>query len=47
MTNKIRTIHYGLGPIGSGIARLAQRASLEIVAGIDIDEQKVGKDMGR
>jgi hypothetical protein len=47
MTNKIRTIHYGLGPIGSGIARLvAQRANLEIVGGIDIDEQKVGKDMG-
>ena len=47
MTNKIRTIHYGLGPIGSGIARLAaQRANLEIVGGIDIDEQKVGRDMG-
>ncbi|TEU15924.1 MAG: dihydrodipicolinate reductase [Anaerolineales bacterium] len=48
MTNKIRTIHYGLGSIGSGIARLvAQRASLEIVGGIDVDEQKVGKDMGK
>jgi 4-hydroxy-tetrahydrodipicolinate reductase len=47
MTNKIRTIHYGLGSIGSGIARLAaQRANLEIVGGIDIDEQKVGRDMG-
>jgi hypothetical protein len=47
MTNKIRTIHYGLGSIGSGIARLAaQRASLEIVGGIDVDEQKVGRDMG-
>jgi len=47
MTNKIRTIHYGLGSIGSGIARLAaQRANLEIVGGIDVDEQKVGKDMG-
>jgi hypothetical protein len=47
MTNKIRTIHYGLGPIGSGIARLAaQRANLEIVGGIDIDEQKAGRDMG-
>jgi len=45
--SKIRTIHYGLGPIGSGIARLAaQRASLEIVGGIDVDEQKVGRDMG-
>ena len=47
MTNKIHTIHYGLGSIGSGIARLAaQRASLEIVGGIDVDEQKVGRDMG-
>jgi 4-hydroxy-tetrahydrodipicolinate reductase len=47
MTNRIRTIHYGLGSIGSGMARLAaQRANLEIVGGIDIDEQKVGRDMG-
>jgi len=47
VTNKIRTIHYGLGPIGSGIARLtAQRANLEIVGGIDVDEQKAGRDMG-
>jgi hypothetical protein len=47
MTNKIRTIHYGLGSIGSGIARLAaQRSNLEIVGGIDVDEQKVGKDIG-
>jgi hypothetical protein len=42
MTNRIRTIHYGLGSIGSGMARLAaQRANLEIVGGIDVDEQKV------
>ena len=47
MTNKIRTIHYGLGSIGSGIARLAaQRANLEIVGGIDVDGQKAGRDMG-
>ena len=51
MTNKIRTIHYGLGSIGSGMARLAaqrskQRTCLEIVGGIDVDEQKVGRDMG-
>jgi len=47
MTNRIRTIHYGLGSIGSGMARLAaQRANLEIVGGIDVDEQKVGRDMG-
>ena len=47
MANTIRTIHYGLGSIGSGMARLAaQRANLEIVGGIDVDEQKAGRDMG-
>lgn len=47
MTDKIRTIHYGLGAIGSAIARLVvQRESLEIAGGIDVDAQKVGRDMG-
>ncbi len=47
MTDRIRTIHYGLGPIGSHIARVAARRDyLEIVGGVDIDPEKVGKDMG-
>jgi 4-hydroxy-tetrahydrodipicolinate reductase len=47
MTNTIRTIHYGLGSIGSGIVQLAaQRSNLEIAGAIDVDEQKVDKDMG-
>ena len=44
---KIRTIHYGLGPIGQELARLAaSRESIEIVGAIDIDPAKIGKDVG-
>jgi 2,4-diaminopentanoate dehydrogenase len=43
----IRIVHYGLGAIGSAIARLttAQRG-LEVVGGIDRDPAKVGHDLG-
>ncbi|HUY99884.1 MAG TPA: hypothetical protein VMU89_06005 [Thermomicrobiaceae bacterium] len=42
-----RTIHYGLGPIGQELARLtADRESLQIVGAVDIDPNKVGKDVG-
>jgi hypothetical protein len=43
----IRVVHYGLGAIGSAIARLttAQRG-LEVVGGIDRDPAKVGRDLG-
>jgi 2,4-diaminopentanoate dehydrogenase len=43
----IRVVHYGLGAIGSAIARLttAQRG-LEVVGGIDRDPEKVGRDLG-
>ena len=43
----IRVVHYGLGAIGSGIARLttAQRG-LQVVGGIDRDPAKVGRDLG-
>ncbi len=45
--NKIRVIHYGLGPIGVGVARLiAKRGDMQIVGAIDIDPHKVGKDFG-
>ena len=44
---KIRTIHYGIGPIGQELARLAAaRESIEIVGAIDIDPAKIGKDVG-
>ena len=47
MTDKIRIIQYGLGPIGSGVARhVVERAGLELVGGVDVDPAKVGRDVG-
>jgi hypothetical protein len=47
MPDKIRIIQYGLGPIGSAVARhVVERAGLELVGGVDIDPAKVGKDVG-
>jgi 4-hydroxy-tetrahydrodipicolinate reductase len=44
---RYRTIHYGLGPIGQELARLAaSRESIEIVGAVDIDPAKVGHDLG-
>ena len=44
---QIRVIHFGLGPIGVGVAKLvAKRADMQIVGAIDIDPGKVGKDVG-
>jgi len=38
--------HYGLGPIGLGIAGLAVDRGYRVVAAIDIDPHKVGRDLG-
>ncbi len=47
MSDRIRVIQYGLGPIGSAIARhVVERAGLELVGAVDIDPAKVGKDVG-
>jgi hypothetical protein len=47
MPNAIRVIQYGLGPIGSAMARhVVERAGLELVGGVDIDPAKVGQDVG-
>jgi len=47
-THKIRVIQYGVGPIGAGIVRLMlQKPEIEIVGAIDLDPEKVGKDLGR
>ncbi len=47
MTDSIRVIQYGLGPIGAACARLiAERDNLELVGGVDIDPAKVGQDVG-
>jgi 4-hydroxy-tetrahydrodipicolinate reductase len=43
----IRVVHYGLGPIGIGVAKMiAKRSDMRIVGAIDIDPNKVGKDFG-
>ena len=47
MTDIIRVIQYGLGPIGCATARLiGERANLELVAAVDIDPAKIGRDVG-
>ena len=47
MSDKIRVIQYGLGPIGSAVARhVIERTGLELVGGVDIAPGKVGKDVG-
>jgi 4-hydroxy-tetrahydrodipicolinate reductase len=43
----IRTIQYGLGPIGSAVGRhVVERAGVTLVGGVDIDPAKIGKDVG-
>ena len=43
----IRVAHFGLGPIGSAIVRqVLARPSFKIVAAIDVDPLKVGRDLG-
>jgi len=47
MSEKIRFIQYGLGPIGAAVARHGvERAGLELVGGVDVDPAKVGRDVG-
>jgi len=47
MTDTIRVIQYGLGPIGAATARLVdERENLELVGAVDIDPAKIGKDAG-
>jgi len=43
----IPVIQYGLGPIGCGVARLAaRRSNLRLIAAVDIDPNKIGRDVG-
>jgi 2,4-diaminopentanoate dehydrogenase len=43
----IRVMHFGLGPIGAAVVRqVATRPGFAVVAGIDIDSNKVGRDLG-
>lgn len=47
MPDEIRVIQYGLGPIGSGVARhAAGRAGVRLVGGVDVDPRKIGRDVG-
>ncbi len=40
-------MHFGLGPIGAGVARqIAQRPGFKSVGGIDTDSAKEGRDLG-
>ncbi|MCD6170593.1 MAG: dihydrodipicolinate reductase [Candidatus Latescibacteria bacterium] len=44
---KIRVIHYGVGWIGTEAARLVLRKNgMQIVGALDLDEEKVGSDLG-
>ena len=44
----IRVMHVGLGPIGAAVVRqVAARKGFQIVAAVDIDPNKTGKDLGQ
>ncbi len=43
----IRVLHVGLGPIGAAIVRqVSARKGLKIVGAVDIDPEKIGRDLG-
>ena len=43
----IRVLFYGLGPIGAAVARqVASRKGFQIVGAVDIDRNKIGRDLG-
>ena len=47
MSEKIKVIQFGLGPIGCATARLVlQKKSYELVGAVDIDPAKEGKELG-
>src|SRR6266568_3923633 len=43
----IAVAQYGIGPIGAEIARLLlKKPWIKLVAAVDIDPEKIGKDLG-
>ncbi|MGE3174592.1 MAG: dihydrodipicolinate reductase [Planctomycetota bacterium] len=47
MSQPLRVVSFGLGPIGQAAARLAlQKRSIQLVGAIDVDPAKVGMDLG-
>ena len=46
MPGMIRVMHVGLGPIGAAVARqIVARKGFQIVGAVDVDPQKVGRDV--
>jgi 4-hydroxy-tetrahydrodipicolinate reductase len=46
-TAPIKVLHVGLGPIGTAIVRqVAARKGMKVVGAVDIDQAKVGRDLG-
>jgi len=47
MQNRVKVVSYGIGVLGIRITKAAlERKNLEIVGAVDIDPNKVGKDLG-
>lgn len=47
MSNRVKIVSYGIGVLGMRIAKAAlERKKLHIVGAIDIDPDKIGKDLG-
>jgi 4-hydroxy-tetrahydrodipicolinate reductase len=47
MQKKICAVQFGCGPIGCAVAKLAlQRTDIKLVGAVDIDKEKVGRDLG-
>jgi hypothetical protein len=43
----IKVLHIGLGPIGAGVVRqVATRKGFVIVGAVDVDPEKIGRDLG-
>ena len=43
----IKVVHYGIGPIGAGLVKyVLQKEGVKIVGAVDVDKNKVGKDLG-
>jgi 4-hydroxy-tetrahydrodipicolinate reductase len=46
-SDDVRVIQFGLGPIGCAVARhVVERKGLDLVGGVDVDPDKVGRDVG-
>ena len=47
MQEKFRTIHYGIGAVGSEVLKVAlQRQDIQVVGAIDTHPAKAGRELG-